>query len=67
MTLRNQIILDVLIDRIIKTVLSWSRDVFRFVSITEFFAGLTEPTVGDGGEVNAEKSGTDNFQPVSID
>ena len=43
------------------------RNVFRFVSITELFAGLTEPTVGDFGEVNAEKSGTDNFQPVSID
>ena len=67
MTKRNQIVLDVLIDCIIKTVLGWLRDVFRFVSIAELFAGLAKPPVGDLGEVNVEKSRTDNIQPVRID
>ena len=67
MTKRNQIILDVLIDCIIKAVLGWLRDVFRFVSIAELFAGLAKPPVGNLGEVNVEKSRTDNIQPVRID
>ena len=67
MTKRNQIVLDLLIDCIIKTVLGWLRDVFRFVSIAELFAGLAKPAVGDLGEVNVEKSRTDHIQPVRID
>ena len=67
MTVRHQFILDVQIDCVIKTVLSWLRNVFRFVSITECLAILALPTIGDVGEVNVEKSGTDNVQQVSID
>ena len=67
MTKRNQIVLDVLIDCIIKTVLGWLRDVFRFISIAELFACLAKPPIGDLGEVNVEKSRTDNIQPVRID
>ena len=67
MTVRNQLSLHVLIDGIIKTVLSWLRNVFRFVSITELFAGLAEPTVGNVCEINVEEGWTDNIQEVSID
>ena len=67
MTVRNQLILHVLIDGIVKTVLSWLRNVFRFVSITELFAGLAEPTVGNVGEVDIEEGWTDNIQQVSVD
>ena len=67
MTVRNQFILNLLIDCIIKTVLSWLRNIFRFVSITELLASLGQPAVGDVGEVNVEKSRTDNVQQVGID
>ena len=67
MTVRNQLSLHVLIDGIIKTVLSWLRNVFRFVSITKLFAGLAEPTVGNVCEINVEEGWTDNIQQVSID
>ena len=67
MTVRHQVILDVLIDCFIKTVLSWLGNVFRFVSITELLASLALPPIGDVGEVNVEKSRTEDLQLVRID
>ena len=63
----NQHGLDLLIDCIIKTVLTRLLYILRFVSVTEFLAGPSEAAVGDIGEVDTEEGGTGEEHLARVD
>lgn len=67
MTALNQDILDVLINCLIKTVLTGLFYVFGFISVAQFFPGLTRATVGDICDVDVEKCRTDGKYFFRVD
>ena len=63
----NQHGLNLLIDCIIKTVLTRLLYILRFVSVTEFLAGPSEAAVGDVGEVDTEERWTGEENIARVD